>query len=229
MKASFIDNKEALPISNNKSVESYRSIFIIQSIYLFFLTLSLLFLLKIDDTALRVFLSFNRGYDFILFVEAIFGVFVLPFMLFLPQSNRRTRQTGFKWIATVYISGAPFFVVAVFACGISWYRAILSQVLVFCLWSIACELYMLIMDKQQLRKLYFPVCFFLFFGLYIGGLVTLGFTRTGNHIVSFSVPALLVSWSRGAYLKMNAWLGISICFGAVILWLRKVMYKTQEN
>jgi len=219
------DKNEETSSTSQKNAVSYRRFFIVQTFYLFALTISTCFFLVSDRAGLGSFAAMDDGYNLLLIVECVFGAFILPFALSYTGSVKTGNLGKHVGFFLVFISGAPFIAVSAFASGLAWYGILVTQVLVLGLWTVFRECHRYAMLEDRFRLFYLPACAFLFFGLMAGGQIAAGFSVTWEIFASFSVPNLIFSWSDGNYLSANTWFGAAICFGALVVWLRKSTLK----
>jgi hypothetical protein len=211
-----------------------RNTFLAFCTYLALLLASAALALLTEGTALGAFVEFDDFYLLVVIVESFFGIFVLPFVMPF-SSNARSSLTDH---IILYCAGAPFVVVSAFAASTPVSGVLASQILVFCIWSVAAGTEELLRKKsaqdarvaqgRQSGELYMPMWALFFFGLLIAGKALASFLNTAGAISTFSVPIVVASWSSGRFFDANGWVGVGVCLGALAWWSRKFYLDTEQ-
>jgi len=168
--------------------------------------------------------DFDEFYVILIFLQSLFGIFVLPFSLQAFKNHR----TLFVDYLLLFITALPFAIAGAFATSVPWYGVVLTQMAVFGIWSVAYGTREVLVSRLNAGMLYIPLSALVFLGLPVAGAILASFTDNARVLSSFSVPGILVSWSSGTYLDANGWLGILSCLGAALIWSVKLM-KARES
>jgi hypothetical protein len=171
-------------------------------------------------SALVSFPGFDEFYILILLVQSLFGIFVLPYSI---SELKETRNVLIDYFI-LFLTAAPFVIVAAFASAMPWYRIVPTQMVVFGIWSVALCIKRLMQLRLCAGELYLPLSALAFLGLPVTGSILESFSDSAGLLFSFSVPGVLLSWSSGLYFEANGWLGITICLAAVVAWSGKLMW-----
>ncbi len=193
-------------------------------IYLIVLFLSSVLALLGSGTTAGKFVAFEEIYILTIIIQAAFGIFVLPLLL---QISDRSREALAEYI-TLHSAALPFVVVAAFSAGVAWHTAVLTQVLVFAIWSLASVSYGLFAQRRRCGKVYLPLWSFLFFGLLVAGEVLESSADGGAVISTLSVAGILASWSSRQFLNISSWLAVATCLTALVIWWRKFLLESKQ-
>jgi hypothetical protein len=171
-----------------------------------------------EGTAAAHFAAFDNLYWVVVTLQALFGLFVLPFAV-RCDSNARAAVAN---LTLLFASGMPIVIVGAFSSATLWHKTLLSQMLVLGLWLLAFWLKTVLHGGFRAGCLYVPLAAVLFFGTNLAGNTLAGFSDSGETFARFSVPGVLFSWAEGSYFEANGWLGVAVCFGALVVWSRKL-------
>jgi len=177
-----------------------------------------------ERTFLKYYVNFDSLYYAILILQSFYGIFLLPYLL-LPSADGRVL---FGNCVSLFWAGLPFAITAAFATATPWYGVVLSQILVFALWSLSCMILGLLKSPSSASVIYLSLAGFVFFGLLTLGLVLDSLLDNFAAISMFSVPGALNSWSSGQYFNLNGWFGVLACLGALVFWSIKLTGDTKQ-
>lgn len=196
-----------------------KNTFLTLCIFLALLTIASALALLGEGTAAANFVAFEGLYLLVVLLQTIFGLFVLPFLL---PADADSRARLLK-IVIIFCAAAPFALVGAAASASSWYVVLLSQLLVFALWSVALDAKETLGARARTSGLYLPILTLLFFGLLVAGCILEGFSGSAGKVGAFSIPSVVASWSSGHYLGAQAWLGVAVCLVALVFWSKKLL------
>jgi hypothetical protein len=174
-----------------------------------------------EGTAAARFVQFDDFFISLALAQTLFGVFFFA----LARRTGTDALAEFLNCLAVFLVAMPFVLVAACASATPWHAALVVQLLVFAVWSVAVGLREILSRAPGAGRFYIPVFSIAFFALPVIGRIAEGFSGRARLIGDFSIPGIVLAWSRSVFFASNAWFGTALILAGFLLWARKLLLR----